>query len=136
MSILEVSVELTGKITDPNLNAQTKAAIGRGLLELATIEGQKPVMKRIRKRVKEYSGYLNRHIGAALVGPMTAQFDAGQNRYGKNLNYSYWIEGIGSRNRKSSFKGYKMFYETAHDLRFKRRLWEKYVGKPVMKVFN
>tara|TARA_Y100000310_G_scaffold342761_1_gene447315 strand:+ start:5092 stop:5502 length:411 start_codon:yes stop_codon:yes gene_type:complete len=136
LAVLEVSVELTGKIADPNLNAQTKAAIGRGLVELATIEGQVPVMKRIEKRVKKYTGNLNRHIGAALVGPMTAQFDAGQNRYGKNLNYSYWVEGIGSRNKKSSFKGHWMFRDTTKDLMSKPRLWEKYVGQELMKVFD
>jgi len=136
LAVLEVSVELKGKITDSNLNAETKAAIGRGLKELATIEGQVPVMKRIERRVKKYTGHLNRHIGAALVGPMTAQFDAGQNRYGKNLIYSYWVEGIGSRNASSSFKGHWMFRDTTKDLKAQPQLWEKYVGQELMKVFD
>ena len=112
-----------------------KAAMA-GLLELATIEGQVPVQKFIKQDVKKFTGHLFKHIGAAKVGPLTAQFDAGQNRYGKNLIYSYWIEGVGSRNKTSSFKGYKMFERAYQRLASKPNLWKKYVGERMMKAFE
>jgi hypothetical protein len=137
--MLEVEVSLHGKIKSPGLNAlgdRAEAATMAGLLELATIEGQVPVQKRIRAKVKKFTGHLFKHIGAAKVGPLVAQFDAGQNRYGSNLIYSYWIEGVGSRNLTSSFKGYHMF-ELAYDrLASKPNLWRKYVGERLMKAFE
>ena len=137
--MLEVEVSLQGKIKNPGLKAlgdQAEKAAMAGLLELATIEGQVPVQKYIKQDVKKFTGHLFKHIGAAKVGPLTAQFDAGQNRYGKNLVYSYWIEGVGSRNKTSSFKGYKMFSRAYDRLSSKPNLWKKYVGERLMKVFE
>jgi hypothetical protein len=138
--MLEVEVSLHGKIKNPGLSpalaGQAEKAAMAGLLELATIEGQVVVQKHIRAEVKKFTGHLFKHIGAAKVGPLTAQFDAGQNRYGSNLIYSYWIEGVGSRNKTSTFKGYKMFATAYERLASKPNLWKKYVGERLMKVFE
>lgn len=135
--ILEVEVSLHGQIKNPGaMSDKAEKAAMAGLLELATIEGQVPVQKFIKQDVKKFTGHLFKHIGAAKVGPLTAQFDAGQNRYGKNLIYSYWIEGVGSRNKTSSFKGYKMFERAYQRLASKPNLWKKYVGERMMKAFE
>ena len=139
MAALGVEVSLHGKIKDPGLKelgVQAKVAVAAGLLELATIEGQVPVQKHIRASVKKYTGNLSAHIGAAMVGPLTAQFDAGEKRYRKNLIYSYWIEGISSRNKTSTFKGYGMFSKAYNDLTSKPSLWKKYVGERLMRAFE
>lgn len=136
--MLEVEVSLHGKIKNPGLQAlgvKAEAAAMAGLLELATIEGQVVVQKQLKPGHGFVEGHLFKHIGAAKVGPLVAQFDAGQNRYGKNLVYSYWIEGVGSRNKTSSFKGYKMFAKAYERLASKPNLWRKYVGERLMKVF-
>ena len=134
--MFSVTAKLTGKITDPNLNRETKTAIEEGLLEIATIEGQVGVQKQLYPGHGFVTGNLFKHIGSALVGPMTAQFDAGQNRYGKNLVYAGWIEGISSKNKKSSFKGYGMFGKTTKALKSKTNLWNKYISPRLMKVFD
>ena len=137
--LLQVTVSLHGKIKSPGLpqlGTQGIAAVEGGLLELATIEGQVQVQKQLYPGHGFVTGHLFKHIGAALVGPLTAQFDAGKNRYGKNLVYAYWIEGVGSRNKTSSFKGYKMFEKAYNALSSKPNLWKKYVGERLMKVFQ
>ena len=138
--MLEVEVSLHGKIKNPGLSpalaGQAEKATMAGLLELATIEGQVVVQKQLYPGHGFVIGHLFKHIGAAKVGSLTAQFDAGQNRYGKNLIYSYWIEGVGSRNKTSSFKGYRMFAKAYERLASKPNLWKKYVGPRLMKVFE
>ena len=136
MSLLEVSVELTGAITDPRLGEEVKSAINSGLLELATIEGQAVVQDQLYPGHGYVSSTLQRRIGAALIGPYFAQFDAGRNRYGENLIYSYWVEGTSTLNAKSTFKGYKMFDKAYKRLNSSPKLWQKYVGEHIMRVFK
>ena len=135
--LLEVEVSLHGQIANAaNMTAKAEKAVMAGLLELATIEGQVVVQKHIEDDVKKFTGHLFKHIGAAKVGPLTAQFDAGQNRYGKNLIYSYWIEGSSPKNVSSSFKGYKMFDKAYQRLATKPNLWKRYVGMHMMRAFR
>ena len=135
--ILEVEVSLHGQIKNPGaMSDKAEKAAMAGLLELATIEGQVQVQKQLTPGHGFDEGHLFKHIGAAKVGPLTAQFDAGQNRYGKNLVYSYWIEGVGSRNKTSRFKGYKMFSKAYARLASKPNLWKQYVGERMMKAFE
>ena len=120
-----VEVKITGRITDKRLGVEVAAAAGKGLLELATIEGQGAVQKQLYPGHGFITGHLFKHIGAALVGPLTAQFDAGENRYGKNLVYAGSVEAR-----------YSMFGNAYNALKGSPDLWKRYIGPYVMKVFN
>tara|TARA_R110002110_G_scaffold49697_1_gene147669 strand:- start:105 stop:521 length:417 start_codon:yes stop_codon:yes gene_type:complete len=135
--LLKVEVSLHGKIANAaKMNAKAEKAVMAGLLELATMEGQVRVQKELYPGHGFVTGHLFKHIGAAKVGPLTAQFDAGHNRYGANLIYSYWIEGSSPKNVSSSFKGYKMFDRAYQRLATKPNLWKRYVGMRVMRAFR
>ena len=136
MGMFEVDVKLTGTITDSGLAKKAIDAIEAGLLEIATIEGQVGVQKQLKPKHGFRTGHLFKHIGAALVGPLTAQFDAGANRYGKNLIYSYWIEGVSTRNKNSTFKGFGMFKKTKKKMRSNPNMWKKYIGQRLNKVWT
>ena len=136
MGLINIGISLTGKITDPTLGKQVQDAVNKGLLELATIEGQTEVQKQLKPGHGRRTGTLQRRIGAALPGPYFAQFDAGQNRYGENLIYSYWVEGVSTLNAKSIFKGFKMFEKAENRLKSSPNLWRKYIGEHLMKVFQ
>ena len=136
MAVLGVTIELTGKITDPLLGAEVKAAINSGLLELATIEGQAYVQDQLYPGHGMVTSDLHGSIHAALPGPYFAQFDAGHYRDGENLIYSYWVEGTSTLNAKSVFKGYKMFDKATKRLEANTNLWQKYVGEHIMRVFK
>ena len=120
-----VEVKITGRITDKRLGVEVAAAAGKGLLELATIEGQGAVQKQLYPGHGFITGHLFKHIGAALVGPLTAQFDAGENRYGKNLVYAGSVEAR-----------YSMFGNAYKALKGSPVLWKRYIGPYLMKVFN
>ena len=136
MGFINIGISLTGKIIDPALGKQVRDAVNKGLLELATIEGQTVVQQQLKPGHGKRTGTLQRRIGAALLGPYFAQFDAGQNRYGKNLIYSYWVEGVSTLNAKSIFKGFKMFEKAENRLKSSPNLWRKYIGEHLMKVFK
>jgi len=120
-----VEVKITGRITDKRLGVEVVAATGKGLLELATIEGQGAVQKQLYPGHGFITGHLFKHIGASLVGPLTAQFDAGANRYGKNLVYAGSVEAR-----------YSMFGNAYNALKGSPDLWKRYIGPYVMKVFS
>ena len=131
-----ISVELTGKIADPRLESQIKDAINSGLHELAEIEGANYVRSQLYPGHGFRTGNLKNHINADIVGDFNAQVDAGANRYGSNLVYTNWIEGISTRNSISSFKGYGMFRKMYGKLRGNDRAFQRYVGGAIMRLFN
>ena len=134
---IEASVELTGKITDSNLWPEIQAALNDGLMELSQIEGANRVKARLTKPGRgRVSGNLRDHIGSGQKENLVYQFDAGALRYGRNLIYSYWVEGVSSRNPKTSFAGHRMFGITYERLLANKSAWRKYIGNAVMKVFG
>ena len=136
-SLLGVEVKIEGIIIDPTLDSKIEQAIAAGVLEIATIEGQANVQSQLYGGHGKVTGNLYAHIGAALVGPMTAQFDAGHNRYGRNLIYSYWVEGVSTLNARSRFKGYRMFRNARKNIESKgSALIDRYIAPRIMKVFS
>ena len=82
------------------------------------------------------TGNLKNHIGADLVDDLVAQVDAGRNRYGGNLVYAAWIEGIGKRNPRSRFKGYHMFENARKRIEGNQSMFDKYVGRAIERAFE
>ena len=81
-------------------------------------------------------GDLKRHIGADLVDDLVAQVDAGRDRYGANLVYAAWIEGIDKRNASSRFKGYHMFENARKRIDGNQAMQDKYVERAIERAFG
>jgi len=114
-----------------------QAAVNRGLLDLAQFEGANRVKQQLEPGHGRITGNLRNHISASLVRDNLAQFDAGETRYGTNLVYSNWVEGIDKRNRaRPGFPGWHMF-QKAHDrLDNNPALYNQYIGDAIIEALE
>ena len=111
-------------------------AVNRGLLDLATIEGSNRVKEELYPGHGRITANLRNHIGASSVRDYVSQVDAGEARYGENLIYSSWVEGISSRNQTSVFKGYGMFQNAYDHINNNPKLYEDYIGDALVEAFD
>ena len=126
----------TGPLFDKDMPQNLVEAVNSGILELATIEGSNEVKDQLYEGHGFVTGNLKNHIGADLVDDLVAQVDAGRNRYGGNLVYAAWIEGIGKRNPRSRFKGYHMFENARKRIEGNQSMFDKYVGRAIERAFE
>ena len=91
---------------DP-VNSLQKAA-DRALTDIAVM-GANKVKEQLYPNHGRVTANLRNHVGGNLVKSLHAQIDAGEARYGRNIVYAGWVEGISSLNQRSVFKGYGMF---------------------------
>jgi|TARA_R110001599_G_scaffold11638_3_gene55138 hypothetical protein len=126
----------TGPLFDKDMPKNLIEAVNSGILELATIEGSNEVKDQLYEGHGFITGNLKNHIGADLVDDLVAQVDAGRNRYGGNLVYAAWIEGIGKRNPRSRFKGYHMFENARKRIEGNQSMFDKYVGRAIERAFE
>jgi len=126
----------TGPLFDKDMPKNLIEAVNSGILELATIEGSNEVKDQLYEGHGFITGNLKNHIGADLVDDLVAQVDAGRNRYGANLVYAAWIEGVGKRNPRSRFKGYSMFENARKRIEGNQSMFDKYVGRAIERAFE
>ena len=126
----------TGPLFDKDMPKNLIEAVNSGVLEMALIEGSNYVKDQLYKDHGFITGELKRHIGADLVDDLVAQVDAGKNRYGANLVYAAWIEGIGKRNSGSRFKGYHMFENARKRMDGNQAMRDKYIGRAIERAFE
>jgi hypothetical protein len=126
----------TGPLFDKDMPQNLVEAVNSGILELALIEGSNEVKDQLYEGHGFVTGNLKNHIGADLVDDLVAQVDAGRNRYGGNLVYAAWIEGIGKRNPRSRFKGYHMFENARKRIEGNQSMFDKYVGRAIERAFE
>ena len=126
----------TGPLFDKDMPKNLIEAVNSGILELATIEGSNEVKDQLYEGHGFITGNLKNHIGADLVDDLVAQVDAGRNRYGGNLVYAAWIEGVGKRNPRSRFKGYHMFENARKRIEGNQSMFDKYVGRAIERAFE
>ena len=126
----------TGPLFDKDMPKNLVEAVNSGVLEMALIEGSNYVKDQLYKDHGFITGELKRHIGADLVDDLVAQVDAGKNRYGANLVYAAWIEGIGKRNPRSRFKGYHMFENARKRIDGNQAMRDKYIGRAIERAFE
>ena len=136
MAEVGFDIKQTGPLFAEDMPRNLLEAVNSGLLELALIEGSNDVKDQLYEGHGFVTGNLKNHIGADLVDDLVAQVDAGKNRYGANLEYAAWIEGIGSRNPRSRFKGYRMFENTRKRIEGNPKMWESYIGRAIERAFE
>jgi len=132
----------TFKMNGPMFETPTQVGLGfaeavnRGLLDLATIEGANRVKEQLYPGHGRITANLRNHIGASIVRDYVSQVDAGEARYGANLIYSSWVEGISKRNKTSVFKGYGMFQNAYDHINNNPKLYEDYIGDALIEAFD
>ena len=136
MAEVGFEIKQTGPLFADDMPQNLIEAVNSGLLELALIEGSNNVKDQLYEGHGFITGNRKNHIGADLVDDLVAQVDAGKNRYGANLVYASWIEGISSRNPRSRFKGYHMFENAFNRLNNNSGLFEKYIGPAIERAFS
>ena len=130
-------IRATGPIFDADLPQNLVDAANKGLLEMATIEGSNNVKDQLYPGHGRITGNLRNHVGADLVDDLVAQIDAGKNRFGANLVYASWVEGISVRNERSRFKGYHMFENAYQRLNNNAsKLAEQYIGERIVEALS
>ena len=120
----------------PQISLGFAEAVNRGLLDLATIEGANRVKEQLYPGHGRITANLRNHIGASIVRDYVSQVDAGEARYGANLIYSSWVEGISKRNKTSVFKGYGMFQNAYDHINNNPKLYEDYIGDALIEAFD
>ena len=134
--------QTTFKVKGPMFDAPSQVSLGlteavnRGLFDLATIEGSNRIKQDLYPGHGRITGNLRNHIGASVPRDNVAQIDAGEFRYGSNLIYSSWVEGISKRNRKSVFKGYGMFADAYIHINNNPKLYEEYIGDAIVEAMG
>ena len=132
----------TCKVKGPVFGTPTQVGLGfteavnRGLFDLATIEGSNKVLEQLYPGHGRITANLRNHIGASIVRDYVSQVDAGEARYGANLIYSSWVEGISKRNKTSVFKGYGMFQNAYDHINNNPKLYEDYIGDALIEAFD
>ena len=116
-------------------------AVNRGLLDLATFEGSNKVKEQLYGNAKDRHGRiignLRSRVSASKVRDYLVQVDAGEARYGANLIYSNWVEGISTRNRpRPGFPGYGMFQNAYDHIQNNPKLYEDYIGDALIEAFD
>jgi len=136
MAAVGFEIKQTGPLFDKDMPKNLIEAVNSGLLEMALIEGSNYVKDQLYEGHGFVTGNLKNHIGADLVDDLVAQVDAGRNRYGANLVYAAWIEGVGKRNPRSRFKGYKMFENARKRMDGNQSMFDKYIGRAIERAFG
>ena len=136
MAAVGFEIKQTGPLFDKDMPKNLIEAVNSGLLEMALIEGSNNVKDQLYEGHGFVTGNLKNHIGADLVDDLVAQVDAGRNRYGANLVYAAWIEGVGKRNPRSRFKGYKMFENARKRIDGNQPMRDKYIGRAIERAFG
>ena len=136
MAAVGFEIKQTGPLFDTDMPKNLIEAVNSGLLEMALIEGANYVKDQLYEGHGFVTGYLKNHIGADIVDDLVAQVDAGRNRYGANLVYAAWIEGVGKRNPRSRFKGYKMFENARKRMDGNQAMRDKYIGRAIERAFG
>jgi len=136
MAAVGFEIKQTGPLFDKDMPKNLIEAVNSGLLEMALIEGSNYVKDQLYEGHGFVTGNLKNHIGADLVDDLVAQVDAGRNRYGANLVYAAWVEGVGKRNPRSRFKGYKMFENARKRIEGNQSMFDKYIGRAIERAFG
>ena len=104
---MTVTIRSKGPLFDGGAERLAEA-VNRGLLDIAVAGGVK-VQEQLYSGHGKVTGFLRGRVSGNTIGNLNVQIDAGENRFGANVIYANWVEGITQRNQTSRFKGYFMF---------------------------
>jgi hypothetical protein len=105
-------IDVTVKKTGPLFDGRAQAAVDRFTRNSTTVltrVGKQMVKLKYRSRIRENTG----HFLGRISGEVTGRIG---HIYTKFILYGYWLEGVGSQNATSRFKGYWAYRETFIEL--------------------
>ena len=116
-------------VEGPTLGADVPKVIqeivNRGLRDLATIEGSNHVKDQLYPGHGRITGNLRNHVGANLVKDNLAVVDAGEARYGADIQYAIKVE-----------KRYGMFAKSLARIKSTPGLPQQYIGDALVEAFQ
>ena len=104
----ETTIELSGPLFEGKLGEDIAEAIADAGIAVAE-EAIDQIRNRLDVNLKEPTGYYRSRIDWFPRGDDFVVSDS-------NVVYGPWLEGVGTRNASSSFKGYEVFRRTRRDL--------------------
>ena len=120
-----VKFEVEGRVLGADVPKVMKEIVNRGLLDLATIEGSNHVKDQLYPGHGRITGNLRNHVGANLIQDNVAVIDAGETRYGADIQYAEKVE-----------KRYGMFAKTRERIRSTPGLYQQYIGDALVEAFQ
>ena len=120
-----VRFEVEGPVLGADVPKVIKEIVNRGLLDLATIEGSNHVKDQLYPGHGRITGNLRNHVGANLIQDNLAVIDAGETRYGADIQYAEKVE-----------KRYGMFAKARERIRSTPGLYQQYIGDALVEAFQ
>jgi hypothetical protein len=120
-----VKFEVKGPVLGADVPKVMKEIVNRGLLDLVTIEGSNKVKDQLYPGHGRITGNLRNHVGANLIQDNLAVIDAGETRYGADIQYAEKVE-----------KRYGMFAKTRERIRSTPALYQQYIGDALVEAFQ
>ena len=120
-----VKFEVEGPVLGADVPKVMKEIVNRGLLDLAPIEGSNHVKDQLYPGHGRITGNLRNHVGANLIQDNLAVIDAGETRYGADIQYAEKVE-----------KRYGMFAKTRERIRSTPGLYQQYIGDALVEAFQ
>ena len=120
-----------------NPSARLVKAGNRALTDIARLG-----MEDVRSQLKPGHGFKEGNLFKHVLGylhptkNLHAVIDAGEKLLGANLIYSYWVEGVSTLNKRSRFKGYRMFRRTARWLNKKPKAVDDLFERAIREEFS
>jgi len=108
---MEIRAQESGPIFDGRAAAAVRAYQDAAEREIAQ-QGANDVRAELDQVLRHPTGYYERHITTDRQRGDSVVYDSG-------VIYGPWLEGVGSRNRTTRFKGYFTFRRTVQTLRGK-----------------
>lgn len=122
---IDVKVSLHGPIFSGTVPAKVVSAVHMTVKELVN-EGEKAVDAQLYAGHGVLTGHYRRSVHGEMVSTLHGRV------HDSGVVYGPWLEGVGSRNQKSRFKGYAMFRNARQKLeKIKIATLQKWVGKLV-----
>ena len=119
---------VSGSFFEGNLEQRMVKAVNRGLTDIAIV-AQGRVRRELTPGHGRRTGTLQRSVMGWVYRDLHAKVDAGEKVFGRNLIYSYWVEGVSTLNNRSVFKGYRMFRSVYEWMKRKPKVIEDYFGE-------
>jgi hypothetical protein len=121
----DVKFEVDGPAFSGTIPKVMQGIINRGLLDLATIEGSNRVKDQLYPGHGRITGNLRNHVGANLISDNKAVVDAGEARYGEDIEYAEKVE-----------RRYGMFRNAYNRINNNPRMYQEYIGDALIEAFD
>ena len=124
----QITVSIHGPLLKGNGPKEVHEALSKAIVDLAT-EGQMQVRQQLYVGHGRITGHYRGSVHAELTDSLHGRI------HDSGVVYGPWLEGVGSRNEKSRFKGFAMFRNAKQALeKLKEGIVQKRIHEVVKKL--